>query len=833
MINFNLNLRQKVLYAFFALSLIPLLILAFMSSHSLRLVEAILHDATTAALNVQAARALEMRAELTARSVSDFLRSIEADLGEFARLQPTPENYLSFSAGHQREIWYRAGTNATPSEVREPVPLYSELAFIDRNGNELLRVVDGSLTTALRNVADPSATTYRSETYFRDALALPPGEIYVSHVTGWHVGKADQLRGASTPEGAVEGATFQGVVRFAVATRNPHGEITGVVVLSCDHRHLMEFTQHIDPTDKRWAVFPSYDSGNYAFMFDNEGWIITHPKFWDIRGVDAQGRLVPPYTAHSTPEDIAAGLIPYNLLHAGFIHPNYPVVADAVLAGRAGVVDVTNVGGSEKIMAFAPIFFAAGSYAESGVFGGITIGAELRHFHKAALSTSALITLEFTRFVSQSWLLIIMTALLVLLAATWLARSITGPLLQLIEGTREMARGNPAPAVQVKSHDEVGTLAKSFSAMATELHIRRERLMKTLEDLRRSRQEILREKNFKKTIVENIDIGILTLSATGEISSMNGPARRILDLEGAEQLHYRQILQFWPEVLGMIEAPLNLPAPKLWSDSVELRRGEKSLTFRLVLLPLGTRAAGGFILTIGDITERVQLRNRVERMQRLASLGRLAAGVAHEIRNPLTGVNLLLDELHDRLLNHPADQLLIRRALEEIERLEGLVNELLNFATLPQSRLQVGDLGGVLIDTLFLIQKQCQKTHVELEYDVPENLPPLQIDKDKLKQAFLNILTNALDAMPNGGRLRVCVVTMEDALQVVIEDSGEGMTEERIALIFEPFYTAKDGGIGLGLSITHNIISGHGGRIEVSSQPDRGTTFTLWFPLRQ
>jgi signal transduction histidine kinase len=255
------------------------------------------------------------------------------------------------------------------------------------------------------------------------------------------------------------------------------------------------------------------------------------------------------------------------------------------------------------------------------------------------------------------------------------------------------------------------------------------------------------------------------------------------------------------------------------------------VNFRLALHPLQFGEEGGRILTVEDLTERVNVRRTMGRMERLASLGRLSAGIAHEIRNPLTGVSLLLDELHDRLLNQPADQTLIRRSLQEIERLEGLVGELLNFASSPQGRLEPGDVGEVLRDTLFLVKKQCQRAGVELVEEMDATFPSFPLDRDKLKQAFLNLLSNALEAMSAGGTLTVTAHVAEDGVRVSIRDTGEGIPADRLPLIFEPFYTSKEEGTGLGLSITHNIISDHGGRIEVSSCPGEGSVFSLCFPL--
>lgn len=822
------SFHRKVLYAFCGLTLLPLAVLALYAAQNLDQVQQQLRSSAIAALDAQAGEMLELRATMVAQEVEAFLRDIEDDLQFLAGLPPAAETYLSFVSSHNRPIWIRAGSNVSPREERPVIPLYSEVAFIGADGRELIRIVDGASSDELRDVSVPANTTYHSETYFLQARDLAEGEIFVSHLTGWHINKAEQLQGSANPEEAIEGAKYRGVIRFARPVRNHRGDLQGVLVLSLDHRHLMEFTQHISPTRERFVVFPSYQSGNYAFMFDDEGWIITHPKFWDLRGLDRQGRLVPPYTEHSTEEEVALGLIPYNLAEAGFIHPNYPEVHRAILEGRSGVADVTNVGGSRKIMAYAPVFYKSGPYAGSGVFGGVTIGAEVSQFHSVTAAASNRIDRLYGSFVSGTWMLIGMTVVLMLLAAYRLSLIVTHPLSTLVSGTRQMARGKLASRIEIDGPDELAELASAFNSMAKQLFDRRERLLRTLADLRRSRRQIGQERDFKQTIVENVDVGILTLDENRLVTSGNGPACQLLGLDQAElNLPVCELLADWPQLVTAIRRSVDLDR---WNEYVQVERAGRSLTFRLAMHRLSSGRYGGSILTIEDLTERVSMRQQMARIERLASLGRLSAGIAHEVRNPLTGISLLLDELHDRMLANPADRRLIERALQEIERLEGLVSELLNFAAPSAARLVREDIAAILRDVLFLVDKQCRNSGVELRQEIPSELIHLRIDAPRLKQALLNLITNALDAMPHGGRLTVAAARESDLVRIKVVDSGEGISAERLPLIFEPFYTTKGEGTGLGLSITHTIVASHGGRIEVDSRAGEGTRFDILLP---
>ncbi len=831
----RIKLHTKVLGALLLLALVPLILLLFSSHHSLRLVEDLLRQRTTETLDSQATRALEKRTQMVADQISAFLQQIEGNLYDLTLLDPHQDNYRKFSNNHQRQIWYRSGSNKNPTEIRETVPLYSELAFIDTTGIEQVRIVNGQPCEHLRDITNPYLTTYPGEDYFKQASRLSPGDIWVTRLTGWHVSRDEQLQGAANPLEAIEGKKYSGVIRFATPVYD-QDDWQGVAVLSLDHRHLMTFTQHISPIDDQDAVFPSYESGNYAFMFDDEGWMITHPKFWNIRGFDANGELVPPYTVDTPQEVIDAGRIPFNLLTAGFVHPNYPQVANLVRRGESGALSTVNVGGSNKIMAYAPIPYHKGVYRHSGVFGGVTIGAEIDLFHLPATTTALLIQNEISNYLMQSWLVISLTVLLVAFVAYLLSNSIVRPIRMLTEGTRKMTSGHQMRVkVDVTSNDEVGVLAEAFNQMVEDLTRRRERLLRTMQALRSSRKEIISERNFKNTLFENIETGLITLDSQGHVTSANGSACRILHMSRpADNPVWQQLLNDWPELKTVLDNWLNNSDGKRVNSRplyVPIERKGRMLTYRTALFPLSFRQQDGWLLTIEDLTERVNMRQQMARMDRLASLGRMSAGIAHEVRNPLTGVSLLLDELHDRLLGQQSDQLLIRRALEEIERLETLVSQMLRFSAAKAPRLHDGRIDEVLNDSIFLLRNQCQRQQVRLIEKIARDLPVLLLDADRIKQVVLNLLNNALDAMPNGGDLTISAEQVDNNILITIADTGEGINADQLPLVFEPFFTTKGQGTGLGLSICHNIITEHGGNIQIDSKLQQGTRVQIILPL--
>lgn len=827
----RLTLFKKIMAVTLLLSLLPLLVSSLILLSNLESVNSRLTNEIAGTSDIQASESLQMRAQHVAETIADFLRKCEGDLLFLSRTPLDKQTLLNFYTTRRSEVWQRRGTSDTPRETRELIPLYRSIALIDRNGLERTVLRDGRFLalSELRDVSLPSGTEFKSEDYFSRIKRLRRGEIYVSHLTGFHVSKQEQLAGAADPESAYNGTSYDGVIRFGSALFDRQGAFDGMVVISLDHRHLMEFTQHIDPGRNFSTVFPSYKSGNYAFLFDDEGWIITHPKFWDLRGVDRSGKPVPPYSVKSSQADIDAGRIPYNLDQAGFIHPNYPKVATEVRKHNIGYVDITNVGGAKKIMAFAPIPYDTGDYSRYGIFGGVTIGFQVDQFHDAARKGSRLINRELRQHRSLSAMIILATALLAGFSAWVLSRGITRPLRQLIEGARRLAEGDTRSRVSVSSADELGELADTFNTMSNELEIRKTSLLSTLDELRRSRLEILDERNFKESILESISSAIVTFSPDGLLTSINATGRHFLGNNVSVDMQYRDVFKGWGGMEQLTEQALTTRSG-YGRQPLQLDRPNGMTHFEVGFFPIGRDAEHGLTVTMRNETEKEKLREEMMRLDRLASLGKLSAGIAHEVRNPLTGISLLLDDLHDRSVTGSADQQMIKKAVNEIDRVERLVNALLNYSSPARAEFRLCDLNQVVNDTVLLMRRPAERSGVTILLESGE-IAVFRFDPEKIRQALLNIIRNAVEALPAGGSIRISTLACGETAVITVSDNGPGIREDDLPLIFEPFFTRKGAGTGLGLSITQRIVEEHHGRIQVESSSASGTTFTIELPV--
>jgi signal transduction histidine kinase len=217
--------------------------------------------------------------------------------------------------------------------------------------------------------------------------------------------------------------------------------------------------------------------------------------------------------------------------------------------------------------------------------------------------------------------------------------------------------------------------------------------------------------------------------------------------------------------------------------------------------------------------------------EKLAATGRLAASLAHEINNPLQAIHNSLQLMLSFQLETQEQHEYLQIADEEIERLMNLVSSILEFARPPQREMRATNLNDVVERVLALAGKYLQHRRVAVKRAFAPDLPSVVVAPDELEQVFINLVLNAVDAMPEGGTLRVASWQSEDdRLAVAFSDTGHGIAPDDIERVFEPFFSTREDGTGLGLTVSHNVIERHGGEIVVESTLDQGTTFTVWLP---
>ncbi|NOY92152.1 MAG: HAMP domain-containing histidine kinase [Deltaproteobacteria bacterium] len=273
------------------------------------------------------------------------------------------------------------------------------------------------------------------------------------------------------------------------------------------------------------------------------------------------------------------------------------------------------------------------------------------------------------------------------------------------------------------------------------------------------------------------------------------------------------------------------PLPELQARVEAVARGERE--GRIENVP--DDELGRLTTAFEDMVEALDERDlKLIQSERLAAIGRMAAHVTHEVRNPLSSIGLNVEMLEDEL---PPDaeeaRALIAAIHGEVDRLTGITEEYLRLARLPDPQLGLEDPRDWLESTAEFVRREMEAADVELELHIDDSLPQLAMDEAQLRQALLNLLRNARESMPGGGRTKLSLLRVEDGVEIVVEDEGEGIPEQERGRIFELFFTTKQRGTGLGLPLTEQIVVAHGGTIVCEAAASGGTRFTIHLPAAQ
>lgn len=337
--------------------------------------------------------------------------------------------------------------------------------------------------------------------------------------------------------------------------------------------------------------------------------------------------------------------------------------------------------------------------------------------------------------------------------------------------------------------------------------------------------------SYTQYVVESMANGLISLDANGVVTTINPAAAELTGIPKAKArgLSFDSLLSEYADEIRSV----------LWDDNTILNReieyerpdGSRipmSLSATQVKDSSGTRL--GAVVLLNDLREIRELNERARRAEHLASIGRMAATVAHEIRNPLSAIRGLAQYFATNAQDSdPEERSYAETIVSESDRLNTVVSELLDYARPLELNLEETHIDALFDDTIRAIALETEEKCIEVEQNIEPDIPIIQLDRDRLLQILLNLTQNSIAAMPNGGKLvlRAKWFTKSQSIQLTVEDTGEGISEQDIPRLFEPFFTTRTHGTGLGLTIVHKIIDAYNGKIEVHSEEGKGTKVIL------
>jgi two-component system nitrogen regulation sensor histidine kinase NtrY len=425
--------------------------------------------------------------------------------------------------------------------------------------------------------------------------------------------------------------------------------------------------------------------------------------------------------------------------------------------------------------------------------------------------------------VKNSYLLtLLLITLVVVLAATWcgmyISRGITVPIQKLAEGTHEVAQGNWDYRIEGARDDEIGVLMNSFNQMTG--------------DLKQIKLELEHRGTVVETLLANIAAAVVSVDPAGRITTWNKAAENILAVAAERALGrpYQEVFQSEPlaELRAILDSAM---ARESVEREVRLTRKDRLLTIMVNAASLRDDDGSvlGVMLFLEDITQ-------IQQVQRMEAWREVARRIAHEIKNPLTPIQLSAERLRKRYATMlDGDGAIFDKCtstiIQQVVELKNLVNEFAQFARLPSARLARADLNEVVAEALVLFKEGHQGVRFQFR---PGEIPVLDLDREQIKRVLINLLDNAVAAVDGDGA--VTLATTHDPARAIVTleviDNGCGLPAEIRAKIFEPYFSTKENGTGLGLTIVGQIIEDHRAYIRAWPNEPRGTRFTIEFPVR-
>lgn len=420
-----------------------------------------------------------------------------------------------------------------------------------------------------------------------------------------------------------------------------------------------------------------------------------------------------------------------------------------------------------------------------------------------------------------------LAGLLLGLIVTWMSYRLLAPLPLLQARVGAVARGEFSNPLEPVRDDELGRLTAEFERMVEALAARDLNLREAAESMRRLTA-------MQEQIVAGLRSAVFVIDGNDRLRAANPVAMRLFGLDagamgrGVEESGLAVAIPGLPELIAQVREG----AQVAHRTALEAPDGKRLDLRASPFGELEASARGAVLLVVDDVTDELATKARLLSSERLAAIGRMAAHVTHEVRNPLSSIALNVEMLGDELDASSAEaRELITAVHREIDRLTAITEEYLRLARVPEPRLEPSDLGDLVDGLVRFVRAESERAGVRVVAEIPEGLPLVLYDESQLRQALLNLLRNAREAMPDGGDVKVTLRKDDGFVELRVADQGIGLAEELRTRIFDPFFSTKTQGTGLGLPLTQQIVSAHGGTIRCEANEGRGTVFVIRLPV--
>ncbi len=437
---------------------------------------------------------------------------------------------------------------------------------------------------------------------------------------------------------------------------------------------------------------------------------------------------------------------------------------------------------------------------------------------------------------SAYYIILSIVALLVIFCAVWfgfyIAKSISIPIKELAEGTRRVAEGNLNFKIDIVADEEIGSLVDSFNKMTKDLLFGREQLELTTNKLREQNVEIEERRQYMEIVLKDISAGVISINTSGFVTTINTSAEKMLNVKPKDILFksYKRLLKgnylkLGKDVMkkisidpkGSYEFPLRLTildSPKSFMVRVNSLKDDK-----------GTYM--GAVVVFDDLTE-------LEKAERMAAWREVARRIAHEVKNPLTPITLSAQRLkrkYSQDIKDPVFENCTKTIIEYVALIRDLVNEFSTFARFPAAKLSPCELPQIIEETLSLYKEV--RPEISFDFKLLKDIPIINIDKQQMKQVMINLMDNAIASIDKQGSVSITLThnAVSNIVRIEVADTGKGILDDEKTNLFEPYFSTKKTGMGLGLAIVNSIITDHKGIISVYDNQPKGAKFIIELPV--